>query len=67
MFLRQAGVPVSSGAGGVLWSSVFLVFLHDLVGPGEQDGRGQKRHVDEDLPLQMFGFSLATSTKPFNK
>jgi hypothetical protein len=32
---------------------MLFVFLHDLVGPSQQNGRPQKGHVDENLPLDV--------------
>ena len=34
---------------------MLLIFLHDLVGPGQQNGGGEERHVDEDFPLDVLG------------
>jgi len=35
--------------------SVRTFFLHDFIGPGEQDGGAEEGHVDKDLPLDVFG------------
>ena len=33
--------------------SVLSVFLHDLVGPGEEDSGADEGQMDEDLPLNL--------------
>ena len=33
---------------------MFLVLLHNLIRPGQQDCGSEEGHVDEDLPFQMF-------------
>jgi hypothetical protein len=33
---------------------VLAFFLHDLVGPGQQNGGSNEGHVDKDLPLDVF-------------
>ncbi|ULA67705.1 MAG: hypothetical protein LZF62_260039 [Nitrospira sp.] len=38
---------------------VFPISLHQLVGIGEEDGRAQERHVNENFPLDVFGILVA--------
>jgi hypothetical protein len=46
---------------------VLAVFLHDLVGPSKQDGGAEERHVDKDLPLDVFGVFMRDIDKRFKK
>ncbi len=32
---------------------MLLLFLHDLVGPGQENGRAQEGHVNENFPLDV--------------
>jgi hypothetical protein len=36
-------------------ASVLAIFLHDFIGPREEDGGAEEGHVDKDLPLDVFG------------
>ena len=46
---------------------MLAVFLHDLVGPGQQDGGAEKRHVDKDLPLDVFSVFVLDIDERFEK
>jgi hypothetical protein len=37
---------------------MFLVLLHDFIGPGKEDGGAEESHMDEDLPFDVFGIFI---------
>lgn len=37
---------------------MFLVLLHDFIGPCKEDGGAEESHVDQDLPLDLFGIFI---------
>ena len=47
--------------------SVLAFFLHDLVGPGEEDGGAEEGHVDKDLPLDVFEIFILDIDERFQK
>jgi hypothetical protein len=46
---------------------VLAFFLHDRVGPGQQDGGAEESHVDKDLPLDVFGIFIRDADERFQK
>jgi len=47
--------------------SVLAVFLHDLVSPGQQDGRSDEGQVDKDLPLNLLEIFVRDVDERFQK
>lgn len=43
------------------------LLLHDLIGPGQEDGGSQEGHMDEDLPFQMLRVFIGHIHKPFQQ
>ena len=46
---------------------MLLVFLHDLIGPRQQDGGAEEGHVDKDLSLDVFGVFIRDIDERFQK
>jgi hypothetical protein len=46
---------------------VLAFFLHNLIGPREKDGRPEERHVDKDLPLDVFWVFMLDVYERFEK
>jgi hypothetical protein len=46
---------------------VLAFLLHDLVGPGQQDGGAEESYVDKDLPLDVFGGFIRDVDERFEK
>lgn len=46
---------------------VFPISLHQLVGIGEENGRAQERHVNENFPLDVFRILVAHVYKGLQK
>ena len=48
-------------------ASVLAFFLHDAIGPREQDGRAEGGHVDKDLLLAVFGVFIGDVMNDFKR
>lgn len=48
-------------------ASVLAFFLHDVIGPCEQDGGAEGDHVDKDLPLAVFGVFIGDVQNDFKR
>jgi len=46
---------------------VFAFFLHDLVGPGQQNGGSNEGHVDKDLPLDLLEIFIRNIDERFQE
>jgi hypothetical protein len=46
---------------------VFAIFLHDLVGPCEENGRSNEGHVDKDLPLDLLEIFIRNVDERFQE
>ena len=47
--------------------SVFAIPLHDFIGPRKEDGRAEKGHVDEDLPLDVLNIFMLDIDERFEQ
>jgi hypothetical protein len=43
--------------------SVFLFFLHDLIGPGQENRRPEEGHMDKDLAFDVLGIFIGNIDK----
>jgi hypothetical protein len=46
---------------------MLAIFLHDLVGPGKENGGPDEGHVDEDLPLDLFEIFIRNVDERFQE